>query len=111
MIIDDALDTLVATIEKSDVYNNYLHVLKQMKKNNDIKKITDDIRKIQKQMVKEEYINKNNVNELECILKTKKEKLYSIPLYQEYIYAAEELNSLIKIVRDKIQTYVDDLDI
>lgn len=112
MQIKESLDDLIESIEKSDIYLNYKHILNQVENNEDIKILVNDIKSIQKELVNEEHLNNSsNIDDLEDVLKSKKENLNSIPLYKEYIDASNLLNNLIQSVSIKIQTYINDLDI
>lgn len=110
-MIDESLNNLITTIKNSKIYINYLHILKQVEKNNDIDKIVNDIKIIQKEIVKTEHIHKKDITELEEVLDKKKKQLYNIPLYQDYIEASNELNDLIKQVNERLQNYINGLDI
>lgn len=111
MKIDQALGDLYDTIQESQIYVNYRHVLNQVMKNKDINNTVEQIRILQKKMVKEEIVKKKDISKLEQKLEVKKQLLYSIPLYQEYIVVSDELNSLVKNVSDRMQMYLNSLDI
>lgn len=110
-MIDESLNNLITTIKNSKIYINYLHILKQVEKNNDINEIVNDIKNIQKEIVKEEHIHKKDTKGLEEALDKKKKELYSIPLYQDYIEASNELNDMMKQVNKRLQDYINGLDI
>lgn len=111
MEINDSFDELILTIKESDIYLKYDHILKQVKVNEDINKCIKDIKSIQKELVKEEHSNGQNIALLESELESKNKELNSIPLYNDYIDASLELDNLISSVRIKIETYLNDLDI
>jgi cell fate (sporulation/competence/biofilm development) regulator YmcA (YheA/YmcA/DUF963 family) len=111
MEINDALDDLIDTIKKSDIYQKYCHILYQVEHNKDINKVVADIKKLQQKIVKEEYLKNKLKDDLEQDLEKKKTYLYSIPLYQDHIEASSELNNLLKNVTAKLQTYLNELDI
>lgn len=105
MKIDNILDELLSSIEKSDMYKNYDHIVKQVANSKDINELVNDIKRIQKELVK------HNTSTLEKELELKKEELYSIPLYQDYLSSSEELHNMLKIIRDRLQACIDDLNI
>lgn len=111
MEITNALDNLVAAIKESNIYHNYVHVLDQVKINTDINDAIKSIKKIQKEMVNEQYKKGNDITTLEKKLEEANKYLNSIPLYQDYITSSEELNELMKVVSDKIQTYLNGLNL
>lgn len=111
MEIDNAFDQLLELIKQTDIYKKYNHILRQAKDNQDINNIVKDIKTIQQRLVKAEYIDKKNIETLEIELESKKQALYSIPLYQDYLEVSEELNTLIMLINKKIQSCINSLDI
>ncbi len=110
MEINKALDEVIDSIRDSEIYQKYNHVLVQVDKSKDINKLVKQIKSLQKKIVLEEH-KKNDISKLLEELEKIKKELYDIPLYQEYIYTALELNDLIKLVSNKLQLYLNDLDI
>lgn len=110
MKINKALDDVIDSIKDSDIYKEYNHILIQVDKSKDINNLVKNIKSLQKKIVLDEHKQKDVSKLLEELENIKKE-LYNIPLYQEYIDAAEELNDLIKLVSNKLQSYLSDLDI
>jgi cell fate (sporulation/competence/biofilm development) regulator YmcA (YheA/YmcA/DUF963 family) len=110
MEIEKSFDNLLDTIKSTIIYQDYTHILEQVKKNTDIKDAIKNIKSIQKKIVNEKYKG-NDVAPLENELESVNKKLNSIPLYQDYIEASGVLNDLIKSVTDRLQTYLNDLDI
>jgi cell fate (sporulation/competence/biofilm development) regulator YmcA (YheA/YmcA/DUF963 family) len=110
-MINEALDNLVDNIRESDIYENYNNILEKVENNQQINVTVEDIKRIQKKIVKEKYVLGNEPIMLEKDLEEKKAALYSIPLYQDYIEVANDLNDLIKNINDRMQTYVNGLDI
>jgi cell fate (sporulation/competence/biofilm development) regulator YmcA (YheA/YmcA/DUF963 family) len=110
-MIDKSLDELFTTIKDSDIYINYVHVLDQVMRSKDINKLINDIKRMQQKLVKEEHCHGKNVQVIEIKLEETKAILYAIPLYQDYLASSEELNNMLKLVRDKLQKCIDDLNI
>ncbi len=110
MKINNNLDKIIDVITLSDIYKKYNHILEQVKINTDINQTVKEIKSIQKRIVNDSHIGKN-VSSLEEELTIKNEFLNDIPLYQDYIEISKELNDLIKNVIDRLQTYIDSLDI
>ncbi|MDD2203375.1 MAG: YlbF family regulator [Bacilli bacterium] len=111
MIINEALDNLVDNIRDSNIYKKYNNILEKVEHNQQINLTVNDIKKIQKKIVKEKYALGNKSTMLEKSLEEKKAVLYSIPLYQDYIEAANDLNDLMKNVNNRLQTYINGLEI
>ena len=76
--LKDEIDIFINAIKKSDIYKEYLSILDKVNKSEEIKKIINEIRNIQKQLVKTPSIK------LEEELNKKKEELNNIPLYLDY---------------------------
>jgi cell fate (sporulation/competence/biofilm development) regulator YmcA (YheA/YmcA/DUF963 family) len=110
MRIDESLDNLLSTIKNSDIYKNYIHILDQVKDNADINTTVKEIKTIQKRIVNDSHRGKD-IHPLENELESKNKFLNSIPLYQDYIESSTQLNNLIKNVTDKMQAYINGLDI
>jgi len=78
------IDVLVSTIKSCDIYKEYIDLLNKVSASNEIKELTNEIRKINKELVLTPSI------ELEDKLKLKEKELNEIPLYLEYKYKLEE---------------------
>ena len=111
MEIDESFDELIDAIKASDIYKNYRHILEQVNQNSDINSAVNNIKNLQKKIVKEQHSNNHNILDLEKELNNKKEFLYNIPLYSDYIAASEELNELVNNIENQLQTYLNDLDV
>ena len=109
-MIDEKFNELIKTIENSLPYQNYQHILKQVEVNDDINTLVKDLKNIQKKLVHAKSDNQN-IKELEKELDIINKNLNSIPLYQSYIDASNEVNDLMRLVNIKIQNYIDELNI
>ena len=97
------IDVLVSTIKSSDIYKEYIDLLKKVSSSNEIKELTNEIRKINKELVLTPSI------ELEDKLKLKEKELNEIPLYLEYKYKLEELNNMLTIIKNKVEVFMKDI--
>lgn len=97
------MDLVIDKIKSSSEYTNYINILEQVNKSNDIKVLTDEIRKIQKDLIKIPSIK------LEELLKVKKEELNNIPLYLDYKDKLEVLNNMLLLIKDKCDIYINTL--
>ena len=59
--LKDEIDIFINAIKKSDIYKEYLSILDKVNKSDEIKKIINEIRNIQKQLVKELKENIPNI--------------------------------------------------
>lgn len=101
--VKSEIDVLIDYIKNSKIYIDYIDILNKVDKCTDIKKLTNDIRILNKKLVRTPSI------ELENELKCKENELNSIPLYVDYIERLEELNNLLVIVKNKIDNLVKDI--
>ena len=97
------IDVLVSTIKSSDIYKEYIDLLNKVSNSNEIKELTNEIRKINKELVLTPSI------ELEEKLKLKEKELNEIPLYLEYKYKLEELNNMLTIIKNKVEVFMKDI--
>lgn len=96
------IDELVVIIQDSKEYKNYLSIKKQLEENVQINQLIKEIKQEQ------QYVVKNNLNnqEEDRKLQEKIEKLKSIPLYNDYLNAVDELNVYLEPIKN-IQDYFD----
>ena len=97
------IDALVSTIKSSDIYKEYIELLNKVSVSNEIKELTNEIRKINKELVLTPSI------ELEDKLKLKEKELNEIPLYLEYKYKLEELNNMLTVIKNKVEVFMKDI--
>ena len=97
------IDTLINTIKSSNEYKEYIELLDKVNLSNEIKKLTNEIRLINKKLVLTPSV------ELEKLLKEKEKELNEIPLYLEYKYKLEELNNMLTIIKNKVEVFMKDI--
>ena len=101
--IKKSIDDIFFKIKESELYNNYLTVIKQLKDNKDIMELLDTIKRYQKIATN----NKDDV--LEKDIKELYNKLNSIPLYQSYVSIKEELEEEIYQITGAFDNYFKDI--
>ena len=67
------IDLIIEKVKKSNEYIDYINILNKVNKSNDIKDLTNEIRQIQKELVKTPSIK------LEKLLQEKNKELNNIP--------------------------------
>ena len=104
------VDELYNLIKESYLYKRYLDIESQVDDNEDINLLVNEIKKLQKQAVNEEYKREHNkLKEIEETLESKKSELNNIPLYAEYIKVSEQINELINNIKKEMQICIDDI--
>lgn len=99
----DEINNLVNSIKESSIYKEYKDLELKISKNEEIKKLTDEIKSINKKLVKTPSI------ELENKLKELEEELNNIPLYIEYKEKVEELNNLLLVIKNKMDNFINEI--
>ena len=97
------IDTLINAIKENTIYKEYIELLNKVNNSNEIKELTNEIRKLNKELVLTPSI------ELEEKLLKKEKELNEIPLYLEYKYKLEELNNILTIIKNKIEVFMKDI--
>ena len=97
------IDTLINAIKENTIYKEYIDLLNKVSNSNEIKELTNEIRKINKELVLTPSI------ELEEKLKLKEKELNEIPLYLEYKYKLEELNNMLTVIKNKVEVFMKDI--
>lgn len=97
------IDTLINAIKENTIYKEYIELLSKVNNSNEIKDLTNEIRKLNKVLVLTPSI------ELEEKLKLKEIELNEIPLYLEYKYKLEELNNMLTIIKNKVEVFMKDI--
>ena len=96
-----ALEDLVSYIKNTSSYKNCISIKEKMDKNEEICRLVNDIKILQKKYVKSNYLDKELKNELDEL----EQRLNEIPIYVEYINNLEEVNKMIDFVKDELNDY------
>ena len=97
------IDNLINIIKENTIYKEYIEFLNKVNNSNEIKELTNEIRKLNKELVLTPSI------ELEEKLKLKEIELDEIPLYLEYKYKLEDLNNMLVVIKNKVETFIKDI--
>lgn len=95
-----ALEEVVLEIKKSRNYQECIRLKKQMNQNEQLMSIIAEIKKLQKQCVRNPGDGK-----VKTLLDEKTDELYQIPLYQVYMNYLEQVNQEISYVKDELNEY------
>ena len=103
--IADKLDEIVEFIKNTDSYKNYLKAKDKLETREDLKKIIENIKKIQKEIIK----NPKNKKELEIELNKNIELLQGDITYNQYNIYLTEVNNMLAIFENKLNNYFNDV--
>lgn len=101
--IKSEIDLLILKIKSSDIYKKYIQLEDKVNKCKDIKLLVDDIKILEKKLVKTPSLD------LEQQLNKKMEELNKMPLYLDYKESLEELNNMLLIVKNRFDKFVYEL--
>ena len=98
------VDNIVSFIKESDTYKDYLFLKEKLSNNETAMSLINEIKSIQKEIVKKE-VNKEDIKDLDNLIKEKEKELNSIPLYIEYLNTQEQLNDLYQDIKQRLDDY------
>jgi len=104
--IEKDIDDLVSSIKESDKYKRYILVRDKIKEDKDIMDRINKVKSIQKEIVNLKYKGKDYKDkdlEIDNILK----ELNSYPIYLEYDYLVEDLNYMLKYIKESIEDEIN----
>jgi len=99
-------EELVKSIEKSELYQNYLLLKEKLDKNEKAKNLIEKIKSKQKDLVHKKY-NKEDTLSLEKELDELESKLNEIPLYCEFTEKQSELNDIFYDIKTQIEECIN----
>ena len=100
----EKVDNIVNYIKESKSYQNYLKSQEILSNQKDLLEIIDNIKKVQKEFVK----NPKN-KELQFKLEELNNKLQDDITYNQYNEYLKEVNNMLAIFENKINKYFDDV--
>lgn len=104
----DKVDEIIDIIKNSDEYQKYIEVSNKMKNNKDIMNLIDEVKSLQKKLVKEESLGKD-ITLIDKEINNKLKLLEEYPIYLDYIYLQEDLNNSISLVKTSIEKYINNI--
>ena len=96
---------IIEYIQTTESYQNYLKARKILEKNEKIMNLIQDIKTLQKELVK----NQSKKEELDLKIKEKLNILNTEPSYLEFQTYQDEINNLLIIFENKINKYFFDV--
>lgn len=106
-MINERIDDLFLAIKNSSEYQEYLNIGEVMDKDVEIKRLVDEIKKLQQKSVNLEYNNDDSYKEVDKEIEKKVLELNSRPLYQEYLRRMNNLNDILSESSNNIEKYIN----
>ncbi len=97
-LLDKKLEEVIAVIMNSNDYKECVKLKEKMQKNEELMSLINTLKEKQKEYIKKDYSNKEELEEL-------KNKLYDIPLYSVYMEHLKKVNEMISYVQDDLNDY------
>ncbi len=104
--LKDAFDNLIESIQNSQEYQEYLELEKQVAEHDEINKKIQEVKTLQKKMVKLEYQGLP-ISEIEKQYQEKIEELEKNPLYKTFIEKQKEVNETLQSIKSQIEAVLD----
>ena len=102
------VDEIINIINGSEEYQRYIEISNKMKDNKDIMALIDEVKLLQKKLVKEQSLGRDT-SSIDEEINNKLKELEAYPIYLEYIYLQEDLNNSIGLVRTNIENYINNI--
>ena len=97
--LNKAVNEIVTSITDSEEFKECIRLKEKMEKSTEIKQLVEDIKALQKKLIKTE--DPSVREELEKV----QDRLNSIPLYDSYQKKLVEVNQKIEFIKDELNNY------
>lgn len=107
-MIENKIEDLFKTIETSHEYQDYLNIGIVLEKDEEINKLINEIKALQKKSVRLEYNHDEGYKEVDKEIEEKVAILNDKPIYQEYLRRMNEFNDLLSASSSNIEKYINE---
>ena len=107
-MVNSSIEELFNSIENSSLYKKYKMMSNILSKDNDIKKLLDEIKELEKEATYLENIGDERYKEVDEEIKRKADILNNNYVYQEYLNSMNEFNDEISMSSRMIESYVSE---
>lgn len=107
-MVNSSIEELFNSIENSSLYKKYKMMSNILSKDNDIKKILDEIKDLEKEATYLENIGDERYKDVDEEIKRKADILNNNYVYQEYLNSMNEFNDEISMSSRMIESYVSE---
>lgn len=108
MMINESIDELFNTIYNSSNYKEYINITNVLKKDEEVNRLVDEIKKLQMKSVNLEYSGDMSYKEIDKEIDEKVEILNNMPVYQEYLRRINDFNDILSQSSYTIEKYIDE---
>ena len=102
------VDEIINIINGSEEYQRYIEISNKMKDNKEIMALIDEVKQLQKKLVKEQSLGRDT-SSIDEEINNKLKELQEYPIYLEYIYLQEDLNNSIDLIKTSIENYINNI--
>ena len=107
-MVNSSIEELFNSIENSSLYKKYKMMSNILSKDNDIKKLLDEIKDLEKEATYLENIGDERYKDVDEEIKRKADILNNNYVYQEYLNSMNEFNDEISMSSRMIESYVSE---
>ena len=107
-MIKESIDELFNAIYNSSSYKEYINIMSVLKKDDEVNKLVDEIKELQKEAVELEYKGDISYKEIDKIIEEKVKVLNNMPIYKEYLQRMNSFNDILSQSSYTIEKYVND---
>ena len=107
-MVNSSIEDLFNSIENSSLYKRYMKMNTILSKDENIRKILDEIKELEKEATYLENIGDDRYKEVDEEIKRKADILNNNYIYQEYLNSMNEFNDELSISSKMIEQYVEE---
>jgi len=107
-MIKESIDDLFNAIKNSNSYKEYINITNVLKKDTEVNKLVDEIKKLQKLSVNLEYKGDNHYKDIDKEIDLKVQLLNNIPVYKEYLRRMSNFNDSLSRSSYTIEKYINE---
>ena len=107
-MVNSSIEDLFNSIENSSLYKRYMKMNTILSKDENIRKILDEIKELEKEATYLENIGDDRYKEVDEEIKRKADILNNNYIYQEYLNSMNEFNDELSISSKMIEMYVEE---
>ena len=107
-MVNSSIEDLFNSIENSSLYKRYMEMNNILSKDENIKKILDEIKELEKEATYLENISDDRYKEVDEEIKRKADVLNNNYIYQEYLNSMNEFNDELSMSSRMIEKYVEE---